>query len=129
MSIEDVINKIDNIESDNDLAVIEKIIRVIASNHRTLEIYELCEKVIEKCLLLDNKRLLVNLYGYQISIIYNFKNKICIASRLINKMIHISNEIKYEEGSAWAYSYIWYIEKYNGNKRKSVQALNKTIGI
>ncbi len=73
------------------------------------------------------KKALVNLYGYKIPIIYNFKEKLLIASQLINEMLTISKEIDYQDGIAWAYSYVWYIEKVKGNEKKSAKAMDKSL--
>ena len=79
--------------------------------------------------MLDNKKALINLYGYKIPIIYNFKEKLPLASQLINEMLTISEEISYQDGIAWAYSYIWYIEKVKGNEKKSAKAMDKSLEI
>ena len=129
MTLERLATKVEKIETNDDLIEIDKVIRLYASNLRTLDIYNLCDRIKEKCILLDNKKILVNIYGYQISIIYNFKNKLHEVSELIERMLKVSTEIKYNEGLAWAYSYEWYIAKFHGNKSKGAQSLNKAIKI
>ncbi|NPD89161.1 MAG: hypothetical protein HGN29_10580 [Asgard group archaeon] len=124
--LEDMERIIDKIENNGDLISVEKNLRLLASNYRTLQVSELIDKTIEKCKFLDNKKILVDLYGHKILILYNFGDKIQTVSKLVDEMISISKKINYKEGLAWAYSYVWYIEKLKGNVESSIKALEKS---
>ena len=71
----------------------------LASNKRNNQVLELIDKAIEKCKKLDNKKVLVKLYGHKILIIYNYRENIQLASNLIDEMLYISKEIQREESS------------------------------
>ncbi len=121
--------QIEEIENSEDLWSAVRNLQLLASNEKSHGVSELIDKTIEKCRIIDDKKALVNLYGYKIPIIYNFKEKLPLASQLINEMLTISEEINYQDGIVWAYSYIWYAEKIKGNKEKSAKAMDKSLEI
>ncbi len=121
--------QIEEIENSEDLWSAVRDLQLLASNEKSLGVSKLIDKTIENCRLLDDKKALVNLYGYKIPIIYNFKEKLPLAPQLIKEMLIISNEINYQEGIAWAHSYVWYIEKVKGNEKKSAKAMDKSLEI
>jgi len=124
-----MVSLIERIENNSDLNSVEKDLRFLASNKRTLQVSELIDKAIEKCKKLGNKKTLVLLYGHKILIIYNYRENIQLASDIIDEMLYVSEEIEFKEGMAWALSYKWYIEKFKGNKKASTQALVKAMSI
>ncbi len=121
--------QIEEIENSEDLWSAVKFLQLFASNERSHGVVDLIDQTTEKCKLIDDKKALVNLYGLKIPVIYNFQDKLLVASQLINEMLTISEEINYQEGTAWAYSYMWYVEKIKGNKEESVKAMDKSLEI
>jgi len=119
--------QIEEIENSEDLWSAVRDLQLLASNERSHGVSELIDKTIEKCKFIDDRKALVHLYGYKIPIIYNFKEKLLLASKLVSEMLIISKEINYQDGIAWAHSYVWYIEKVKGNEKKSAKAMDKSL--
>ncbi len=121
--------QIEEIKNSEDLWSAVKSLQLLASNEKSHGVSELIDKTIGQCRLLDDRKALVNLYGYKIPIIYNFKEKLPLASQLINEMLTISKEIDYQDGIAWAHSYVWYIEKFQGDKMSAKKTMDKSLEI
>jgi hypothetical protein len=130
LSIEDLAMKIELIEVKEDLRDVLSELCILASNERSKEgTIKLLDKAIIKCEQLDDELSLVKLIGYRIPILYNQRENIPYVRKLISKMKSISERKDYRDILAWAYSYIWYIEKFEGNKEESKKAILKAIDI
>ena len=128
MFIEDLTSRIELAESKENLREILGDICLLSSNERTnKEIILLLDKAIEKSELFNDEVSLVNLIGYKIPMIYSNRENISEVRKLISRMKSISEKNNYNDILSWAYSYSWYIEKFEGNRKKSVEALEHSL--
>ena len=126
LSIEDMAMKIELIESKENLRNILNELCVLASNERSnKDIISLLDKAIEKSKLLNDEESLVDLIGYKIPLLYNYRENIVEVRELISQMKKLSEKNLYYDKLSWTYSYIWYIEKFEGNKEKSTEAMKQ----
>lgn len=128
MLIKDLTSRIELAESKENLREILGDICLLSSNERTnKEIILLLDKAIEKSELFSDEVSLVNLIGYKIPMIYSNRENISEVRKLISRMKSISEKNNYYDILSWAYSYSWYIEKFEGNRKKSVEALEHSL--
>ncbi len=126
--IDDLTSKVEFAKSKENLREILGDICLLSSNERSnKEIILLLDKAIEKSELLNDETSLVNLIGYKIPMIYNNCENVSEVRKLISRMKSISEKNNYIDILSWAYSYIWYIEKFEGNRKKSVEALEHSL--
>ncbi len=128
MLIEDLTSRIELAESKENLREILGDICLLSSNERSnKEIILLLDKAIEKSELFNDEVSLVNLIGYKIPMIYSDRDNVSEVRKLISRMKSISEKNNYNDILSWAYSYSWYIEKFEGNRKKSVEALEHSL--
>ncbi len=128
LSIEDLAVKIESINSKEDLRDILKDLCLLSSNEKSNEkIVNLLDKAIEKSKLLNDEESFVDLIGYKIPLLYSYRKNIVKVRELISQMKNISEKNCYTDRLAWAYSYIWYVEKFEGNKERSTEAMEQAI--
>ncbi|MHA1445643.1 MAG: hypothetical protein ACTSSN_03055 [Candidatus Heimdallarchaeaceae archaeon] len=128
MLIEDLTSRIELAESKENLREILGDICLLSSNERSnKEIILLLDKAIEKSELFNDEVSLVNLIGYKIPMIYSNRENISEVRKLISRMKSISEKNSYNDILSWVYSYIWYIEKFEGNRKKSIEALEYSL--
>ncbi|TFG10154.1 hypothetical protein EU534_01330 [Candidatus Heimdallarchaeota archaeon] len=102
--------------------------RVYASNNRNnYSILDTIDKTIQKCIHLKDQVSLVKLYELKISQIEHLKERREDIFQLAQLMKEISKDINYNEGLALAYYKMWYIWKLKGEKKRSQEALDKSI--
>lgn len=116
------------IESQESLSKFITRFRTLAKNEGSNnENKRITEKIIEKCLQLDDKKSLVMIYEVKVSLMEHLADRVSEISKIVSEMKELSNEINYVEGLALAYNVEWYIEKLKGNTKKSKKALEKSI--
>ncbi len=126
--IEELASKVEFAKSKENLREILGDICLLSSNERSnKELMLLLDKAIEKSELLDDEKSLVNLIGYKIPVLYNNRENASEVRKLIARMQLISENNNYSDILAWTYSYIWYIEKFEENKKKSIEALEHSL--
>ncbi|MFW9851738.1 MAG: hypothetical protein ACFFDS_02240 [Candidatus Thorarchaeota archaeon] len=129
-SIEDLAIKIDLVKSKENLREILDELCVLASNERSNKnVIHLLDKAIEISELLNDDLSLVYLIGYKIPMLYNRRENITKVRKLISKMKSISEKNDYKDVLAWIYSYMWYIEKFEGNKEESKKYINQSMNL
>ncbi len=103
-------------------------LRIFASNNKfDKKTIEIVEKTIEKCLIIEDKKSLVDLYELKISQIEHLNDHIDIISEILQSMRSISTEIDYSAGLALSYNIEWFVEKTKGCKEKSRKAVEQSI--
>jgi len=103
-------------------------LRVISSNYRgNKRVLELIDNYINKMEKLEEKKILVNLFGLKIHQIETQKESYPLIAQLIQQMLIISKEINYDEGLAYAYAFVWYMERLKGNNATSIEAIAKAM--
>ena len=128
--IEDIETRLDKIKTKIQSKAFLNSIRVIASNYRSdSSVLSIIDKSIEKFIELNDKKGLVNLYGLKVLQLEHIKENLFLVSNLIQEMHCLAEKIEYEEGIALSYAYLWYHEKFKGNKKKSKKAILKAVDI
>ena len=103
-------------------------LRVLASNNKfDKRTIELIEKTIEKSLIIEDKKSLVDLYEIRISQIEHQSDYIDRITNLLQSMKSIAAEIDYQDGLALSYNIEWFIEKTKGDKEKSRKAMEQSL--
>ncbi len=126
LSVEEMLKLIETVDTREKLREILDELCILASNERSnKKMIYLIDQAIEKSIRFNDKITLVDLLGYKIPFLYNQKENINEVRKLISQMKSISEINMYHDRLAWVYSYIWYVEKFEGNKEQSVEAIEK----
>ncbi len=122
--------KLSLVETKDDFKTVFKLVQILASNERSnKDVMALLDDGIRKAVFLEDNESLVNLYGLKILQLEHLKTNIPTISELLIEMHKIAKKYDYNEGLAFYYSFVWYIEKFKGEQVKSKQAILKAIEI
>ncbi len=123
-----MVKKLASLLSKEELRSFIAPLRIFASNNKfDKKTIEIVEKTIEKCLIIEDKKSLVDLYELKISQIEHLNDHIDIISEILQSMRSISTEIDYRGGLALSYNIEWFVEKTKGCKEKSRKAVDQSI--
>ena len=129
MNLDTLINKVEEISSEEDIEEIINNLRILAANEKSKDVLSIIETAIFKTKFLKNKKYLVDLYELQIKQIYHKRVNLPLVENILIKMKIISTEINYTSGLALCFQIEGYVENYKGNKRKSIFAINKSMNL
>jgi hypothetical protein len=120
-------NHDDNIGLGNSDKLNLNEIRILASNEKSAEMLLIIRNRIEKVNKLNDTKTLINLIGLEIAQLFHDKKNFPEVLSSFQKMFELSKKINYQNGLAFSYTFLWYIEKFNGNIEKSRKAIQEAI--
>ncbi len=122
--------ELEMVQSSEELRPVLVNLQVFTSNNRSSKkASALIRKAIEKNKMVDDKKSRVILYDLQIRQLYHQANHLQKINNLLFSMRSLTEEINYQEGLALFYQLTWHIEKFQDNKKKSSEAINKSMKI
>ncbi len=122
--------ELEMVQSSEELRPVLVNLQVFASNNRSSKKASfLIRKAIEKNEVVNDKKSRVILYDLQIRQLYHQKDHLLEINNLLSSMRSLTEEINYQEGLALFYQLTWHIEKFQDNKKKSSEAINKSMKI
>ncbi len=130
LSYEDMAKELEMVQSIEELRPVLVNLQVFTSNNRSSKkASSLIQKAIEKNEVVNDKKSRVILYDLQIRQLYHQTNHLLEINNLLSSMRSLTEEINYQKGLALFYQLTWHIEKFQDNKKISVEAINKSIKI
>ncbi|MHA1201699.1 MAG: hypothetical protein ACTSQ4_04170 [Candidatus Heimdallarchaeaceae archaeon] len=126
--ISELRTQIKSIKSQAELDKSMSHLKIIASNERSNpEVIQLIEEFITVSEDISDFKSLVILYGLLILQLVQQISNISRALQTLEKMQLLATEIDFKDGLAFSYSFSWYIEKIEGNHKKSANKIEKSM--
>ncbi len=111
-------------ECKNTNQLIQKLC-ILASNEKSTDVVDILQIALKKAQQKSDKKSEVILLGLKIAQLFDKIADISLVKEMVQKMQRLSTEINYQNGLAFSYTFVWYIERLNGNIKESREAINK----
>jgi len=126
---EEILEKIKRISNIKELRETINLLRILCANRKNKQILQVVEEAIDKSIVLNDRKSLVNLYELQIKQLIHKTSNLSKVEIILRNMYKISKILKFRNGLALVYQIQSHIEFINGNLRESNKTIKKAMDL